>query len=373
MCAGAEVQMKRILLLIKGLGRGGAEQLLVSAVRYANRARFTYEVAYLLPWKDAFVSELHTLGASVSCLNGSRGVAWVPRLRRLVKSRGVDLVHVHSPYAAPGARLGLGQMPLVCTEHIVWESLHPATYWGNILTYPRNDHVFAVSESVRTSIRYPWPVRFLPMPRLETLHHGPDPSALANATKADGIREEFGISKGAPLVATVANFRADKGYPYLIQAAALVRKAIPATRFIFVGVGPTEDETRRGATRLGLEGTVVFAGYREDVPSILSACDLFVLASVHEGLPISLMEAMALGTPAVVTNVGGNPEIIEHGEQGLLVRPGDPRALAENVVSLLLDDTRRARLGQAARERAASFSIAGSVRRIEQVYEELLQ
>lgn len=364
--------MKRVLLLIKGLGRGGAEQLLVSAVRYANRARFTYEVAYLLPWKDAFVSELNTLGVSVSCLNGSRGVGWVPRLRSLVKSRGVDLVHVHSPYVAPGARLGLKHLPLVFTEHIVWDALHRATYWGNILTYPRNDHVFAVSESVRTSIRYPWPVRFLPMPRLETLHHGPDPAVLASATQADGIREEFGISKGVPLVATVANFRADKGYPYLLKAALLIREAIPGTRFIFVGVGSLEEETRRRAKRLGLEGTIVFAGYREDVPSILSACDLFVLASLHEGLPISLMEAMALGIPAVVTNVGGNAEIIDHDEQGLLVRPADPGALADNVVSLLLDDSRRARLGRAARARAASFSIARSVRRIEQVYEELL-
>ena len=113
--------MKRILLLIKGLGRGGAEQLLVSAAPYRDADRFEYEVAYLLPEKDALVADLEGLGIPVHCLGG-RGVGWVGRLRTLVRDRDIDLVHAHLAYTAIGARLGLRRrrLPLVYTEHIVW-------------------------------------------------------------------------------------------------------------------------------------------------------------------------------------------------------------------------------------------------------------
>mgnify|MGYP003498828473 CR=1 FL=1 len=101
---GSTAARTRVLLLIKGLGRGGAEQLLVNAVEHGDRSRFEYEVAYLLPWKDAFVPALRDLGASVTCLDGGRGVAWAGRLRALVRRRGIDLVHVHSPYVAAVVR-----------------------------------------------------------------------------------------------------------------------------------------------------------------------------------------------------------------------------------------------------------------------------
>ena len=99
--------MKRVLLLIKGLGRGGAEQLLASAAAHTDRGRFDYEVAYLLPWKDALVKELRDEGIAVSCLEGAGDPGWTARLRRLVRRRRIDLIHAHSPVAAIGARVGL--------------------------------------------------------------------------------------------------------------------------------------------------------------------------------------------------------------------------------------------------------------------------
>jgi glycosyltransferase involved in cell wall biosynthesis len=365
--------MRRVLLLIKGLGRGGAEQLLVSSVRHADATRFIYEVAYLLPWKAALVSDLEAAGVTVHCLDGARGGAWIRRLRSLVRERGFEIVHGHSPYPMVGARLALrGRSHLVYTEHNLWSRYHPATFWSNLLTYSMNEHVFAVSDSVRISARYPAPLRFLRMPPVETLYHGPDPAALAAADASEDIRASLGVRYGVPLVGTVANLKAHKGYPHLLHAAQYVRQAVPEARFVLVGQGPMEAELRHQAQELGLDGTVIFAGYREDALSVIKTFDVFVLPSLFEGLSIALMEAMALGKPSVVTRVGGLPEVVTHEEHGLVVPPADPRALAQAIVALLRDKSWRTRLGSAARVRAMDFDIRQAVRRVEDVYEELL-
>jgi glycosyltransferase involved in cell wall biosynthesis len=368
--------MRRILHLIKGLARGGAEQLLINQAPYLDRSRFDYEIAYLLPDHSALVGELERAGLPVHCLDGARGAGWVVRLRRLVRKRGIDLIHDHSPYCAIGTRLGVRRRSspcLVYTEHNVWEAYHRATYWGNLLTYPRSDHVFAVSDHVRASIRYPRSFQFRSMPKVETLYHGIDPAAVSRWESPDGVREELGVPPDAPLVGTVANFRPSKGHTVLLDAAVRVRQAVPDVRFVLVGLGPLESQIKRKARELGLDGTVIFAGARDDAPRVAGACDLFALPSVYEGLAIALIEAMALGKPAVVTRAGGLTEVVEHGKQGLVVNPGDSEALAEAITGLLRDPDLRRQLGQAARLRAARFDIRKAVLRHEEVYEELLK
>jgi glycosyltransferase involved in cell wall biosynthesis len=366
--------VRRILLLIKGLGRGGAEQLLVNAMPHVDRSRFRYEVAYLLAAKNALAADLQRQGIEVTCLDGGMGQSWMRRLRTLTRSHQIDLVHAHLPYAAIGARLALGgrgRPRLVYTEHNVWPSYRPPTYWANLLTFPRNDYVFTVSDQVRKSIRYLRIVQWLPRPPIETLYHGLDPGAF-ELPPLNGIRDELGIPADAPLVGTVANFRTEKAHADLLRAAVLVRRDVPDVRFVLVGQGPLERQVRRQAEQLGLSDTVIFAGFRTDVPRVAAAIDVFALSSRHEGLSIALLEAMALGKPPVVTRVGGLPELVEHSRQGLLVPPADPLALAAGIVSVLQDRGLRDRLGQAARLRAADFDIRAAVRRMEAVYTTLL-
>jgi glycosyltransferase involved in cell wall biosynthesis len=368
--------MRNVLILIKGLGRGGAELLLLSAAPYLDTERFGYRFAYLLPWKDALVPDLASAGFPVDCLDGAKGAGWVGRLGSLVRRERIDLVHVHSPVAAAGARVATGRRArVVYTEHNVWGRYHRATYAANLATFPRNDHVFAVSDEVRASIRYPGPMRLLPMPPLETLHHGLDPAALAGSPAAapeDGVRAELGIPAGAPLVGNIANFKAAKDHANLLRAAVAVRAAVPDVRFLLIGQGPLEPETRRLAAELGLDGTVIFAGFRSDAQRLAATVDVFTLSSTYEGLPIALIEAMALGRPCVATSVGGIPEVIGDGAQGVLVPPRDPDALAGGLVRLLADPGLRATMGAAARERALDFDIRKAVRRMEQVYSGLL-
>jgi glycosyltransferase involved in cell wall biosynthesis len=364
--------VSRILLLIKGLGRGGAEQLLLSAAPHVDRDRFEYEVAYLLPWKNALVGSLEQAGMPVHCLDGARGLGWLTRLRALVRRREIELVHSHSPVPAVGARLSVPRVRQVYTEHNVWGRYHRATYWANVLTFPRTDHVFAVSDQVRESIRYPRWLRGRRMPQVETVYHGLDPDAIPDRNGSDGIRRDLGIPDDAPIVGTVANFKAQKGHAQLLQAALRVREAVPDVRFVLVGTGPLEDEMRRRGKEMGLNRSVVFAGFREDVPRVADTFDVFCLPSTYEGLSIALIEAMSLGKPVVVTAVGGHPEVVTEAKDGFLVPPGDPSALADRLITLLRDRELRLRLGRSAKERAAAFDIRDAIRRIEAVYSEVL-
>lgn len=363
----------RILILIKGLGRGGAEQLLVNAAPFLDGSRFHYTVAYVLPDKKEFVHTLEEFGLDVTCLGRRKG-GWIPALRALVRDERIDLVHAHLPYTGIGARvaqLGL-RTKLVYTEHNDWSSYRRATYLANALTFWRNDHVFAVSEAARTSIRYPAALAALPMPSVETLHHGVDINTFHTQGTGDGIREELRLPPTAPLVVTVANFRREKGHDNLLSAAAIVRQEMPDVRFLLVGQGPLEADVRRNVARMSLESTVVITGPRQDVHRVISASDVFVLPSHYEGLPIALIEAMALGLPSVVTRVGGTTEVVRNRREAIVVAPKDPGGLAAAIMDVLRDRSLFERLGSEARKRAQHFDIKASVHTVESVYDRLL-
>lgn len=373
-------------MLAKGLGRGGTERLLAGTVRHLDRARFEVEVAYLLPWKDAFVTEIESAGVPVHCLDARRqaSVGWIGRLRRLVRERDVDLVHTHMPLPAAAARVALrGARPaFVHTEHNMWGRYRLPTRLANQATYGRNAAVIAVSDGVAGSIRSSVPV--------EVVSHGIDTQRLrpAEAEARAAARLELGLAPDAPVVGTVGNFTAKKDQATLLEAAARLVGEHPGLRVVLVGSGPLEGELRSRARQLGLGDAVLFAGSRDDVFELLPAFDLFALSSRFEGLPIALLEAMASGVPPVVTRVGGIPEVVTDGSDGrggdtagvdgpdradgVLVEPGDPEALATALGKLLADPGRRAELGARAAGRAAAFDLAHAVRRIESVYDRAL-
>jgi glycosyltransferase involved in cell wall biosynthesis len=366
--------LKRVLILIKGLGRGGAEQLLASAVPHLDRERFHYEVAYLLPNKDALVPEFEKVDIPVHCLNGARGIGWVSHVSRLVEDRQIALVHSHSPVPAAGARLWAGNRAAsVYTEHNVWERYHPLTYWANALTFLRNDHVFAVSEHVQQSICYPPPFAHRRMPPVEKLYHGIDLDWIPEWEKTDGIRRGMGLTDDAVVVGTVANLKSHKRLDVLIEAAAILRRRIRNLRLVIVGTGPREEDLHRLVGDLGLTATVVFAGFREDAPRVAATFDVFALSSDHEGLSIALIEALALGKPAVVTDVGGLAEVVHDGIEGYLVPRDNAAAMAERMERLLRNPSLRDQMGGFAKRRAAEFDIRKAVRRMEQVYAGLLE
>ena len=364
----------RILWLAKGLGRGGAERLLVSLAKRLDRSCFHLEVAYVLPWKDALVPDLERIGTPVHCLGGSRtfDLRWIPRLRSLVRRGRFDLVHTHMPYVAVGARTVRGPR-MIHTEHNTWATYRPLTRWANRLTYPRNSAVVAVSHAVAESIH---PIPFARRwPPVQVIHHGPEPPARTSSTPEERARARgaLGLSEHALVIGTVGNFTPKKDHSTLLKATARVAERHDPLRLVLVGSGPLEGELRESTKALGLDEQVMFAGSRDDVPSLMPAFDVFALSSRNEGLPIALLEAMGSGVPCVATAVGGVPEIVTDGQEGLLVRPEDPAALADALSTMLCAPNVREEAGAHAACTARWFDLTQAVHHTEGLYLDALQ
>ena len=362
----------KVLWLVKGLGPGGAEQLLLLSAKVADHDRFDYRVAYVRPDKTHLVPEFEALGITPTRLGAVTGgkLSWIRELRSLL--REVDVVHSHSPVLASVARLLSLTLPkrqrpaLVATEHSEWTGHKRGTRWANGLSGVIDDKTWAVSQQVLDTLRGPRKAA------TTVLIHGVDPQSVQRAPATrEQVRSELGIAEDEILVLTVANLRRLKDYPNLLQAATTAVEREPRLRFAAVGQGPLEAEIAALHQRLGLGDRFQLLGFRRDIPELMAASDVFVLGSAHEGLPVAIMEAFAAGLPVVATRVGGVPEQVREGQEGLLVPAQDPAALADAIVTLAQNDTLRRQMAAASLERSADFDIRRAVAEQERAYGEL--
>lgn len=358
-----------VLILIKGLGVGGAEKLLSEGAQYWDRDSFDYHVAYALPWKDNLVDSFQALGIPVHLIGGRRGLTpGVPiALRRVIAREGIDLIHAHSPTMGVIARM-VTSVPVVYTEHNMTDSYRRPTRLLNRATYTRNRAVIAVSDAVAGSVST-WPG-----PQARVISNGV--ACRVEENEVAIARDELGLDPDTPLIAHVGNIRPGKGHDVLIDTASVLHAN--GRRFRWVSIGGEKypgdlARVRDRASKSGLSDHLQFLGRRSDALSFVGAADVFVNPSEVEGLPVAVLEAMALGRPVVATAVGGVPSVIKNGETGLLVEPGDPEALAREVERMLDDRslaTSLAKEGQALVEK--EYGLEPMVRAVEDVYREVV-
>ncbi len=366
----------RVFQLIKSLGRGGAEMLLPESLRFADRDRFTYGYGYFLPWKDAMVPSLEVQGAEVTCFSARHSLAILASARQIaehLRKWEADLLHCHMPMAGAVGRLA-GKMtgiPVVYTEHNKMERFHPVTRWLNLLTWRWQEHVIAVSADVAASIRN----HVSSQVPVEVVLNGIDVAHFRReAADVASIHQRWGIPAGAPVVGTVAVFRLQKRLQDWLQAAKLLAERRPEMHFLLVGDGPQREELVSLAAALGLEGRVHFPGLQEDVRPYLAAMDVYLMSSLFEGLPLALLEAMAMRCAVVATAVGGIPEVIREGENGFLVQPQQPEVLARKVEEVLASPELRGRVGETGRRTVQErFSMQRMVQDLESTYLSVLQ
>lgn len=360
----------RILHAIKGLGPGGAEALLVGQLNLGDSAAFEYHVAFARCEWDQRLGDVAEHATTVTCLDAKLEfrLGWLTRWLRLVKRVDPDIIHVHSPYLAVFIRV-LNRITrrrvLVYTEHNRWVHHETTTRRLNRLTFPLNDHTVAVSRSVAEGI-------VSPRRNLSVIIHGIDLRSASSLGAGAPVRQELAPDDGTILITTVANLRYSKDYPTLLRAARTVTEAHPNVRFVAAGVGPLEGAIRQQARELGLSAPAFqLLGYRDDVPELLAASDVFVLASDGEALGLVLLEAMAAGCPVIATAAGGATEVVPS-TAGSLVPPKDPHALAAAIVSLIRDPQRRRSMATSGKETASTWSLQDAVSEIESLYLELL-
>jgi glycosyltransferase involved in cell wall biosynthesis len=294
------------------------------------------------------------------------GLWW--KLSRLIRRERIEAVHTHNVtpwvYAALGARLAGAR--LYHTEH---SNLFPhqrrlmaAERWLARLTRV----VIADSEKVKRQLVTG---QGLPARKIRTVLNGIDLSAFAAPASPQAIRQQLGLNGAAPVIGTVGRLAAVKDQRSLLDAFHLVAQEFPLARLVLVGDGPLKEELRAHARALAIDARVDFLGRRTDVSALLGVFDVFVLSSVSEGLPLTVLEAMASGVPVVATDVGALPEIIRGPEEGVLVPPKAPRQLAQAIARLLRDAPLRQTLSRNGRARVREqFDLNDMVRAYESAY-----
>ncbi|MEW6245962.1 MAG: glycosyltransferase family 4 protein [Nitrospirota bacterium] len=287
------------------------------------------------------VAELHRLivetDAAIVHANGSRAMAYAGLAGKWAKR----LVIWHVRVADPGG-------------------------WLDRILFSLADRVIVNSHAVGR--RFAW----AETGKVRCIHNGVDTARFAPRPAPKDLRKRLGVAEGEPVVASVGRFVPYKGYDDLLDAAALVRTVRPDTHWVLVGDGELQRELEAQSRRLNLGPWVHFTGWLDDVRDVLALCDVFVLPSRGEHFGRVLIEAMAMGKPVVATDGGGVPEIVRHGETGLLVPSGRPPALARVILTLLDDPAYAASLGAAGRERVErEFSLSRHVTQVERLYGEL--
>jgi L-malate glycosyltransferase len=352
----------RVLWAIKGLGLGGAEQLLVQLAQSLDHGAFEIHCAYTSPGRADLAVALDASGVRCTALGGGgRPGAGPAALVRHIRRGGYDVVHSHSPSLAAVARLACLARPTthVATIHNVWPEHHRLTR-GAVLATAGLDHTtLAVSARVRRSL----PGRIRQRARVQIqgidLRRIPDRVAVAQPSTSGRLR-----------LITVANFRPSKDHQTLLQAAACLRDRGTSFELAVVGGGDAALRAHAEATcdRLGLRAHVSFLGQRADAVDLMVGADVYVVASAWEGGPISAMEAAALGLPIVSTRVGVMDEAFTDGIDCLLVPPQDPGSLAAAIEALASDPDRRRALGRGARATSARFDIRRVAEELETIY-----
>jgi L-malate glycosyltransferase len=364
----------RVFHLVKGLGRGGAETLLVRTAESSFETGRRSGYGYFLPWKDALVPELEAKGCLVRCFSARNPLEMLQRLPQLVlflRDWRPDIIHCHLPLAGVIGRLAgsILNVPVVYTEHNLQERYHVLTRLANRVTWTMQSKVIAVSREVEDSIARSLP----PRTPVKTVLNGVDCATFVpRPDLGKEMRALLGVSQSDFLIGTVAVFRKQKRLDLWLEVAYKLSQEFPEVRFLLVGDGPERPVVEGLIARYGLSSRVVLPGLIDEVLPYISAMDIFFMSSDFEGLPIALLEAMACGLPAVATRAGGIGEVIRGPGQGLLSEKGDTATLVAHLTSLYRDRQMLNRIGDCGRQRVReAFSLKQMTGQIQEVYTEL--
>lgn len=361
----------RLLLVIDELDIGGTEQQIFELVKRIDRRKYLPMVCCFRPGRIA--KEIESLSVPVFTLRkqGKFDLSLLASLVKLMRRERIDLLQTYLFTANTWARLAaiIAKVPLIITSERnvnMWEERYKQVL-GRVLDR-WTQRTIANSNAVQDYLVR----RGITPQKITVISNGVDANRFAITDTPEAIKTEFAIPLHHQVVGLIARLEPAKDVATFLRAAALVAQQRQDVSFLIVGDGSLRSHLEQQAHQLRLNGRVFFTGPRRDVPRLLSVCNLSVLSSLKEGMSNTIMESMAAGKPMVATNVGGNAELIAHGETGLLTPTQDSAALAAAMQKILEDPALAERMGQQAKRRIAQlFSAESLVTRTEQLYDEL--
>jgi glycosyltransferase involved in cell wall biosynthesis len=379
----------KVVLALPGLAMGGTERHVTTLACRLDRRRFDPLLVCTSaggPLEEALAEAgvpVHVLGFRGLTARPSRAAQrlflaadTVRRFAAILRSARADVLHAFLPEACVlGAAAGrlAGTRAIVVSKRAMcyYKAEHPWYAFLENLANMAADAItvnsVAVQEDVRKTERFTGK-------KFRLMYNGIDPLTNPPWNRPDPPPEGVDAPPGTALVTYVANLRDGKGHLCLVEAAREVLAECPDVLFLLVGREDREAvEVRRRIREAGLEGKIILAGPRWDVPAILRATTVVAHPGEQEGFSNAILEAMALGLPVVAARAGGNPEAVDDGETGILFPAGDATALARGIIELLRDPARARKMGEAARRRVQNrFTTVAMVSNVECMYEDLL-
>jgi glycosyltransferase involved in cell wall biosynthesis len=345
----------RVGFILHAMQVAGAEVLVAETIqRLGSRIEPT---VFCLDAIGTLGEQLLAQGVPVVCLGRRPGRDWMVawRLAREIQARHVDVLHAHqyTPFFYAGlARFLASPSPrLILTEH--------GRHYPDVASPLRRainrlllDHAAdAVNACCAFSGRSLVRVDGFSGRRIAVIENGIEIERYSRAADRAALRRSLGLDPARRYVVTVARLHPIKDHAMLLRAFQVVAAKVPDVDLLLAGDGPLREDLQALTGSLGLTGRVRFLGLRRDVPQLLQAADVFALTSLSEAASLTLLEAMASGLPVVVTDVGGNPEIVRQEVEGLLVPRGDWAAAADALLHLLQDAEAASAMGRAGQDR----------------------
>jgi len=362
---------KKILHIIKSLGRGGAEVLLQETLKLHNQDEFEFHYIYFLPWKNQMVEGIENAGGKVNLFRAKNNVQILFQIFNVIsyiKKNKIELIHCHLPWAGFLGRLiyKLVNIPVFYTEHNKQERYHFITRTLNKITFNWQSKVIAVSDDVSHSIKS----AIRPKIDVVTILNGVN----TNFYKRDqtlGLqkRKEYLIDDNTVLIGTIAVFRFQKRLKEWVELFKMTHEKHPNIRGCIIGDGILKEEILNHVKTLGMQDYILFPGLQTNVKPWFSAIDIFMMTSSFEGLPIALLEAMSMECAIVSTNAGGIKEVIRNEKDGFTASVDEWTSLQKPLNYLIENPNERKIFGERARLRVTeSFSIDIMVNQIELLY-----
>jgi glycosyltransferase involved in cell wall biosynthesis len=347
----------RLLFVLTSPDRGGVEEVVLRLCQRLDPREFALALAAPATLLEAFAPDLAGVRVATEAVAAERWLdgGQVGRLARFIRAVRPDVVNPHLfrsvVVAAPLARW-LGVPAVVETYHgrEGWRRGFPRGSFLPDRTVARFvTRVIAVSEAARDFLVCG---KGYPAGKIVVVPNGRDLSVFMPGRHREAVRKELGVDDATPLVGVVGRLEEQKGHRHLLAAWPGVVREFPDARLLVIGDGVLRAALEDQARALGLGPSTMFLGFRTDVARLLDAVDVVALPSLYEGMPLTAIEASAMGRPLVATAVDGTPEVVADGATGCLVPPADPSALAAALGRLLRDPDAARRMGAAGRRRA---------------------
>jgi glycosyltransferase involved in cell wall biosynthesis len=372
----------RVLHVIDHLGLGGAQTFLFDLVVEQRRSGLVEPAVCCLTEPTLLSRRFSVLRVPLYHLDAGRrnlvDIASIPhRLLRLMRRQSCDLVHTHLFVSGVFGRVAamMDIVPSVVQEQR--NETDVANAFKRCIDHALGRQTAAVICVSQTTKDFNVQAKGIDPGRIWVIPNSINPERLstdATTFQRERMLDALGLSGVDRIVIGIGRLEEQKRFDIFLQAAKLVSEQLPHVGFLIVGDGSRRNRLDSLAAELGVHPSVRFTGARSDVPTLLGISDLFVLTSDFEGLPVTLLEALAMRVPAVATDVDGTSEVLGRGMGGILVPPRDPVAVAEAVVSLLRDEKRRRIMGQQGRQLVEDvYSIRVVNEQVDEVYRAVLQ